>query len=137
MLVPIFGIIGVFFVPAVLVILIVWSRNDARKKRYQLQADLAAKALEKGQTVSADLFADLERKSNPLHTGIILIAVGVGVALFIWLAQSGVHSGSTAYQIGYKFGRAASLGIIPFLIGVAYLIIHFIEKKKATNENAK
>jgi len=29
------------------------------------------------------------------------------------------------------------LGIIPFLIGVAYVLIHFIEKKQAVNENAK
>jgi len=125
------AIIGVFFIPAALVILIVWFRNNERTKRYRLQADLATKALEKGQPISADLFAEIERKRKPLNTGIILIAVGIGVALFIWLSKGAVPGGhSGAYQIGYQFGRAASLGIIPFLIGVAYVIIHFIEKGK-------
>ena len=124
------ALFGIFFVPALMIILIVWFRNDARKKRYKLQAEVAVKALEKGQTVSAELFAELERKRNPLHTGIILIAVGIGVALFIWLSK-GAIPGSV------QIGKAASLGIIPFLIGVAYLVIHFIEKKKATNEDAK
>ena len=124
------AIIGVFFVPAAMIILIVWFRNNARTKRYQLQADLAAKALEKGQTVSADLFAEIERKRKPLNTGIILIAVGIGVALFIWLSKGAVPG-------GYAIGKAASIGIIPFLIGVAYVIIHFIEKGKSSNENEK
>ena len=133
----ILAIIGIFFVPFVMVILIVWFRNDARKKRYQFQADLAAKALEKGQTVSADLFTELESKRNPLNTGIICIAVGIGISLFIWLAQGTVPEASKAYQAGYQIGRAASFGIIPFLIGVAYVLIHFIEKGKTANENAK
>ena len=131
------AILGVFFVPAVMVILIVWFRNNAKIKRYQLQAELAAKALEKGLPIQTDLFAEVEKKRNPLNRGIICIAVGIGVALFIWLAQGTVPGTSAAYQVGYQIGRAASLGVIPFLIGVAYVIIHFIEKGKAGNENAK
>ena len=128
----ILGIIGIFFVPAAAIVLIVWFWSNAKNKRYQVQADLYAKALEKGQPIPADLFVEPKKKRNPLNTGIICIAVGIGVALFIWLLKGAVP-GAAQVQIG----RAASLGIIPFLIGVAYVIIHFIEKKKATEENAK
>jgi hypothetical protein len=120
-----------------MIILVVWFKSNERRKRYELQADLYAKALEKGQSVPADLFAELKKKRNPLNTGIICIAVGIGISLFIWLSKGAIPDGSGAYQAGYQIGRAASLGVIPFLIGVAYLIIHFVEKKKVTSEDAK
>ena len=123
------AILGVFFVPAVMIILIVWFNSNAKIKRNQLQADLLAKALEKGQTLPADLFDEPVKRRKPLNTGIICIAVGIGIALFIWLSQGAIPG---AHQIG----RAASLGIIPFLIGVAYVVIHFIEKKQKAVENA-
>ena len=129
------AIIGVFFVPATMIILIVWFRNNAKAKRYQLQADLAVKALEKGQPISADLFAEIERKRNPLNTGIILISAGIGISLFFWLmAISLAYFDKDAY---YGLVSVSSVGVVPFLVGVGYLIIHFIEKKKAANENAK
>jgi len=132
-LIAVVAIIGVFFIPVVAVILIIWIIFNARRKRYQLQADLYAKAIEKGQPVPADLFAaELPKKRNPLNTGIICIAVGIGIALFIWLSKGAVPGGVQVQHVG-----AASLGIIPFLIGVAYVIIHFIEKGKATEEDAK
>jgi len=134
------AILGIFFAPVVMIVLIVWFVNDAKKKRYQLQAELYAKALEKGQAVPVDFFAgskkdsnfqlDFQLRSKPLNTGIICIAVGIGVALFIWLSQGAIPG-------GHHIGRAASLGIIPFMIGVAYVVIHFIEKKQTANENAE
>ena len=127
------AIIGVFFVPAAMVILIVWFRNSAKTKRYKLQTELYAKALEKGQPIPADLFAESKvqkKKRNPLNTGIICISVGIGVAMFIWLSKGAVPGGA-------EIGRAASIGIIPFLIGVAYVIIHFIEKQNRNDESAQ
>ncbi len=120
------AIIGVFFIPAVAIVLIVWFSLNEKNKRNQMQADLYAKALEKGQSIPPDLFAYPKRKRNPLNTGIICIAVGIGVALFFLLAVDDEER-----------LRDAALGIIPFLIGVAYLIIHFIERKQKTNENAQ
>jgi len=124
------AVIGIFFVPIVMIILIVWFRNNARNKRYQLQADLAAKLIENGQTLPEKFFDEPKKQRNPLNIGIVCIAVGIGTALFIWLV-SGAISG---VQL---IARASSIGIIPFFIGVAFLIIHFIEKKKMTDENAK
>ena len=127
------AVIGIFFLPIVMVIMTVWFKSNERHKRYQLQADMYVKALEKGQSVSADLFTEPNKKRNPLNTGIILIATGIGVSLFIWLSKGTVHSVHSSVE----FSKAAALGIIPFMIGVAYVLIHFIEKKQAVNENAK
>jgi len=129
-LIPVLAIIGIFFVPIVMVILIVWIVSNEKRRRNQLQADLYAKALEKGQPIPdipADWFA--EKKGNPLNTGIICIAVGIGISLFIWLSKGAIP--------GVELSKAAALGIIPFLIGVAYVLIHFIEKGKTTNGDAK
>ena len=129
------AILGVFFVPAAMIISIVWFRNNARNRRYQLQADLATKALEKGQPISADLFAEIESKRNPLNTGIILMSAGIGISLlFVLMAFSLAKLEPDAFA---GLMSAASIGVVPFCVGVGYLIIHCIEKKKATTENAK
>ena len=129
----VFAIVGVFFVPAAMIVLIVWFRINANNKRYKLQAELYSKALEKGLPVPADWFQEPKKKRNQaLNTGIICIAIGIGMALFFWLSK-GALPGSG----GVLISRAASMGIIPFLIGVAYLIIYFVEKKQAAVEDAK
>ena len=115
--------------PFIFVIIVVWLGTEEKRKRNQLQAELYAKALEKGLPIPGDLFAEPKKKRNPLNTGIICIAVGIGIALFIWLSKGAIP--------GVELSEAAALGIIPFLIGVAYVLIHFIEKGKATNGDAK
>ena len=134
-MVPIFGIIGVFFVPAAVIILIVWFKSNEKRNRQRLQAELYAKALEKGQPIPSDFFAEPIKKRNPLNTGIICIAVGIGISLFIWLGATSAARLDT--NAGAFFISWTSLGIIPFLVGVAYVIIHFLEKGKAINEDAK
>jgi len=95
------------------------------RKRYQWQAGFFAKALEKGVSMPPDFFVGLTKKRNSFNTGVICIAVGVGISLSVWLVQGSIYKG------GF------SLGIIPFFIGVAYVIIHFIEKKKPLDDDAK
>jgi hypothetical protein len=131
----ILSIIGVFFVPAAMVILIVWFRSNEKRKRYELQADLYAKAIEKGQSVPTDWFTEPKKKSKALNTGIICIAVGIGLSLFFWLIS--VFFAQVDATASAVFLSFSSVGIIPFLIGVAYVIIHFIEKKKDNVENAE
>jgi hypothetical protein len=137
-LVRILLIVGVFFLPIVMIILIVWFKSAEKRNRQRLQAELYAKALEKGQPIPSDLFAEpfsARKKRNPLNTGIICIAIGIGISLFIWLgATSAARLDANA---GAFFVSWASLGIIPFLIGIAYVIIHFLEKGKTADEDAK
>jgi len=126
--------IVVLIIPFVFVIAITWINSNEKQKRRQLQADLYAKALEKGQPIPTDLFAEDKKQKNPLNEGILLIAVGIGLALFIWLffnATAKTHpNAAPAVWI-------ASVGLIPFMAGVAQLIIYFIEKKKTANKDAK
>ena len=134
-MVEVFAIIGVFFVPATLVVLIVWFRNNEKKKRYQLQADLYVKALEKGQSVPADLFAEPVKKRNSLNIGIILMSAGVGISLFFVLMA--IFLGQIEPEAFIALNSVASVGVVPFFVGVGFLIIHFIEKGKDTSEHAK
>ena len=130
----------VLTVPFAFVIIVLWLQINEKHKRYQLQAELYTKALEKGQPIPTDCFPEPKKKRNPLNTGIICIAVGIGIIVFIWLmATSLAHVSEDAMngEMSRFFLSFASVGVIPFLIGVAYVIIHFIEKKKVVGENAK
>ena len=132
----ILAIIGVFFLPAIVVVSALWFQH----KRLRVRADLYSKALEKGQTIPPDWFSEPlkqpKKKRNPLNTGIICMAVGVGVSLFfgiIHMDSPPVRSLDINSQL---VSGGMAMGIIPFIIGVAYVIIYFIEKKKNTEEHA-
>ena len=145
----------VFGIPAAMVVLLVWIKKKERMKRYELQADLYAKALEKGEKIPDNLFepaymkyakqeqekekdelAELKRQS--LFVGIILLIVGPAIALTMWVAAFFIGQIDLVREDVPMYIRAASaLGIIPFLIGIAFMIIHFIGNKKDTIENAK
>jgi len=128
--------ITVLILPFVFVIVITWLKSNEKHKYNQLQAELYMKALEKGEPVPAHLFTKPEepKKGNWLSAGIICIAAGIGLSLSLWLIS--VFS-QTIEDMSLAFRVFASLGIIPFLVGVAFLLIHFIEKKKTAGENAQ
>jgi hypothetical protein len=149
------GIVGIFFVPITMIILIVWFKTKERIRRYELQADLYAKALEKGQPIPPDLFepshmkyakevikAEVEKKyeleTNPLYVGIICMAAGAGISLFMWLAATVIAQADTVgADVPMYIKGASTTGLIPFLIGLAFLIIHFIQQKNNAVEHAK
>ena len=151
---PIFAIIGCIFLPLITVILVVWFKSAEKHKRYQLQAELYAKAIEQGKPVPTDLFVFPKKRRYSLHAGLICIAAGIGIALAMWmmsvisssLVSSADNPLSGAFEpmisIGFQYRSRfilsfGALGIIPFLIGVAFIIIHFIEKEQGQNENAQ
>lgn len=124
-LVPVMGVIGIFFVPVAMVILIVWFRIDHKNKRDKLRADLLVKAIENGQTIPDNLFEIKEKKnSNPLKNGIIWTAVGVGCALFFVLMGVSENNYTDALQ-------GLGVSMIPIFVGIGFLLIHFIGKKQA------
>ena len=125
-------------VPFAFVIIIVWLKNNEKQKQQQLQADLYAKLVEKGQPLPEGLFVKQKGSQKPLpplNTGIILIAVGIGISLFFFLM--GISFASVDQNVSNVLISVTSIGAIPFLIGVAFFIIHFIEKKKTIDENTK
>jgi len=129
-------------VPFIFVIIIIWLRNGAKHKRNQLQADLYVKALEKGESLPADLFTELKeakKKRNPLSIGLIWIAIGMGIMLTFLLmsmiANQTPHD-RAAEEVAVTIKLFSAMGIVPFFIGVAFVIIHCFEKKKSENEPA-
>ena len=76
--------------------------------------------VEKGQPVPAELLAPATRgirRRSDVRRGVVWTMVGVG--LMIWLAA-----------VNDWEGGAWSIGLIPFLIGLGYLIIWKLENKK-------
>lgn len=114
-IVPI-GITGVVFgFTAVIVAVVAYARHRAQ----QLRHETIRLALEKGQPLPPDL---LDPASLPdgrpghhsperdLRRGLVLVALGIGVCLYVGLAR---FPGT---------GHNWSVGLIPGLIGVAYLV---------------
>ncbi|MDR0232049.1 MAG: DUF6249 domain-containing protein [Dysgonamonadaceae bacterium] len=123
--------------PFLFVIAITWIKSNEKQKQQQLKADLYAKAIENGQSVPSDWLVEpqKDKKNNALNTGILCMAIGIGLALFFWIMSIVfTQMGATVSAV---FKGVASTGIIPFLIGIAFVIIHFIEKKKAANKDAQ
>ena len=127
--------IGLFLIPAAIILLIVWFNVVTKRKRYELQAEMYTKALEHGQSAPPDLFAEPkpQRKFKPLNVGIICLFFGIGVFLYFWFAAIL----ETAPANATDFRIRAPFGIIPFFIGIAFVIIHFITKTKSVNENTQ
>jgi hypothetical protein len=136
--VAVLAIIGVFFLPIISITLIVWLivrfKIKANMTRERLQADLYAKAIEKGMELpqfppSFFTQENVEKKRrNSLNIGIICVAIGLGTSLFFIVIA----------LLGEKEAvNGAVFGIIPFFIGIAYLLIWFIERKQAAKQDVE
>jgi len=121
-------------IPFVFVIVVLWIKMKEKHQHHQLQADLYAKALEKGQPLPDNLFEEDKKQHNPLHTGIILIAVSTGIILFLWMLFSAIEKYTPEAE---GLSSLSLVGMIPLLAGIAFLIIHFIEKKKKNQPNVQ
>ena len=118
MVIPLVAIVfmTIFGAPVLIVMLIgvialIGSRMRQRTIRMML---------EKGQPVPAELLAPemrRVRRRSDVRRGVIWTMVGLG--LIIWLAA-----------VNDWEGGAWSFGLIPFLIGVGYLIVWKLENKK-------
>ena len=118
MVIPLVAIVfmTIFGAPVLIVMLIgvialIGSRMRQRTIRMMV---------EKGQPVPAELLAPATRgirRRSDVRRGVIWTMVGLG--LIIWLAA-----------VNDWEGGAWSFGLIPFLIGVGYLIVWKLENKK-------
>ena len=124
-----------FTVPFIFVIIIERNKSNERQKRYDLQAKLYEKALEAGQPIPTDFFPETKKKRNSLNPGIILTSIGIGIMVLFWLISIFLIQVDSNAVVAFK--SFAALGIIPLSIGIAFLIIHFIDKGKNTDKNAQ
>ena len=124
LLVPIFGIIFTFGTPVILVAVILFYRM--RKTR--LLHETIARLVEKGQPIPEALLSPRsapQKKLSDLRTGIILIAVGLGLSIFFYAITD--RSDANVWAIG----------IIPLLIGVGYVVAWKLEPEKQNDASAK
>jgi len=113
---PIVGItmITVFGAPvAIVAVIMLINYFKARSLHRTVQS-----MVEKGQPVPEALLASpaLPRPRSDLRRGIILVMVGLGIAIFLMATDWG--------------GSSWSLGAIPFLVGLGYLLVWKLEVKK-------
>jgi hypothetical protein len=122
------AVLGVFLFPTVMVVLIIFFKTRTARRRNELQAEIYDKVIEKGMELPANFFAPIEKKKNPFNTGIICMVSGLGTSLFF--VVMGIFNN---FQQEELWG-ASGLGAIPFMVGVGYLIIFFVEKKHQREE---
>jgi hypothetical protein len=98
----------------------VWLGVNGRQKRTRLLHDTLRLMIEKGQPIPPELLqpADPQRRPrNDLRTGLIFISIGIGSIWFF-------------YGVGGGTANVWGLGLIPLLMGFAYLITWKIDANK-------
>lgn len=105
-----------FIFVATIIIVNVRSRNEESKRRY----DLYVKSIENGQTVPENFFDEPKRTgASNLKRGVIWLAIGLGVVVsFLIIHES----------------KGLILGIIPAFVGAGFLLVHFLDKPKQTEQ---
>ncbi|MDY0004320.1 MAG: DUF6249 domain-containing protein [Polyangia bacterium] len=108
-----------FVLGLVAVILVINFRKD------RLRHETLRLIVERGGEIPAELLAGpRKRPSSDLRKGVILIACGVGLGLFLALVAKADQD-----------RQAWSLGFIPTLIGLGYLLVWRLERRGAPSES--
>ena len=118
LVVPIVAVVflSIFGAPVLIVAVILYfgfSRNRMMHKTIRMM-------VEKGQEVPAALLAPpppAQRQRSDMRRGVVLVMVGLGLMIFLGAVN--------AWE-----GGAWAIGIIPFLIGLGYLLVWKMEGKK-------
>jgi Domain of unknown function (DUF6249) len=117
MVIPIVGIVflTIFGAPVLIVALILYfsfSRQRALHRTVRMM-------VEKGQPVPEALLnpPPAQRQRSDVRRGVVLTMIGIGVTVFLGAASEWE-------------GGAWTLGLIPFLIGVGYLLVWKLDTKR-------
>ena len=118
-LIPIFGIVGVFGMP-VFIVLIVFYFEKRNKEQFHTTLQ---KLIESGQELSPDLLRSIpgykvEKNGdrNDIRSGTITAAVGIGIALF--------------GHIGVEEEALVGIGLLVFSIGLGILVYGIYNRNK-------
>ena len=115
-------LVGIFIAPFATIILIVYFFSRAQHNRQRQRMELYIKAMELGRELPADFFQPAHKR-NLLNRGFIWAAVGVGIGVF--------------FALVHNIKEGVAFGVIPFCIGLAYLLIHFVGKKQNSHEQQR
>jgi len=114
------GIVIISTMPFLTAILIVFFVMYSKRKKEQQFVSLYEKAIESGRELPADFFRrPQEDEKSHLLKGMIWFGVGMGITIG-GLILMGYHS-------------PWAFGLIPALVGIAYGISYFVERKGKSN----
>lgn len=114
------GIVIVSSMPFLTAILIVFFVMYSKRKKEQQFVSLYEKAIESGRELPADFFRrPQEDQKSHLLKGMIWFGVGIGITI------------GGLILMGFKSPWA--FGLIPALVGIAYGISYFVEKRDKSN----
>ena len=124
-LIPIFGIVGVFGMP-VFIVLIVFYFEKRNKEQFHTTLQ---KLIESGQELSTDLLQSIpgykvEKNGdrNDIRSGTITAAVGIGIALF--------------GHIGIEEEALVGIGLLVFSIGLGILVYGIYNRNKKVDDSS-
>jgi hypothetical protein len=120
LLIPILGIIGGLIAPIMLVPLVVWLVFRYRNQKEQRNHETLRRMIEKGMEIPPNIsFGDTRQETgSPLNTGLKYAGLGLGLIVFFLVMD---------------LSNIAGVGAIPLFIGLAYVLIWHLEKKKTGN----
>ncbi|NLO70203.1 MAG: hypothetical protein GX102_04520 [Porphyromonadaceae bacterium] len=101
------------------IVLIVFFATKHKKEAEKARHDLYLKSIEAGQPLPEKLFEKHEKQSSSLKKGAVWLAAGLGIVILGLINKNTTLTG---------------IGVIPALVGVAFLLVYFIEKPKNDSE---
>lgn len=114
-----FGIVVISVFPFLFVLALIYFIHKSKERESIRRYELFTKSLEMGQTIPEHFFDEPKKKkqTSNLKTGIIALMVGIALIIVAIMKQN-----LTSFIfIG---------GIIPALVGIGYIVVHFLEKPK-------
>ena len=128
-LIPIFGIVGVFGMP----VFIVWIVHYFESKNKDKFHSTLQKLIESGQEVTPELLQSIpgykkeneNGKRNDIRTGTITSGVGIGIVLFGQAKQ---------FQVGVSEAPLVGIGLLVLSIGLGILAYGIYNKHKKVND---
>ena len=122
LLIPIFGIVGIFGMP----VFIVWIIHYFDKKNKEQFHSTLQKLIESGQELSPELLQSIpgykkeNGERNDIRTGTITTGAGIGIALF--------------GQFGVSETPLVGIGLLVFSIGLGILAYGIYNKDNKVND---
>jgi len=123
-LIPIFGLLGVFGMPVFFVWIVYYFSSRSEKQFHQTLQEL----IKSGQELSPDILAGIpgykkgNGERNDIRTGTITAGVGIGIALF--------------GGIGVEEEALIGIGLLVFSIGLGILGYGVYNRNKKVDDNS-
>ena len=122
-LIPIFGIVGVFGMPVFIVWIVHYFESKSEKKFHQTLQEL----IKSGQELSPDILQSIpgykkekNGERNDIRSGTITAGVGIGIVLF--------------GQFGVAETALVGIGLLVLSIGLGFLAYGIYNKDKKVND---